>query len=144
MKGWMAISLAAALAVPVLAQDKPAAAAGDQQAAPAKMMLKQMPMEDITLSGKVAKDEKGKFVLKTDDGALVVLPKDDSEVEKYVGKTVTVVGKGFTHMKTTPSGEKTKKTHIRTVTSVSEGAGTAPAPKADAPATNAPAAVPKK
>lgn len=148
MNRWLALSLAAMVAVPALAlaQDKPAAAADEkaQKAAADKVMLKQMPMEDITVSGKVAKDDKGKLVLKTDDGAPVVLPKGDLEFEKYLGKSVTVVGRGFSHMKTTPSGEKTKKVHIRSVTSVSEAGAAAPAPKADAPATNAPAAAPSK
>ena len=148
MNRWLALSLAAVVAVPALAlaQDKPAAATGEkaQQPAPDKAMLRQMPMEDITVSGKVAKDDKGKLVLKADDGSQVVLPKGDLEVEKYLGKAVTIVGRGFSHMKTTPSGEKTKKVHIRSVTSVSEAGAAATAPQADAPATNAPASAPSK
>ena len=119
-------------------------------------MVKPMPpMEDVSVSGKITKNEIGRYVLTVADGGKVLLPAvkkaapgekaETPDLEKYVGKDVTVQGKGHVLMKTSPSGEKSKKVRVLTITDVKEMAA-APAaepakteaPKGGAPATEAP------
>lgn len=115
-----------------------------------KAVKKEVVLQDITATGKLAKHPMG-FTVTEADGtvAKVIIQKSAKEgeaavvdLEKFVGKEVKLVGMGTT--KTSKSGKKSSV--IKTVTSVEEAtapaaaAPAAPAPAAAAPAAEAPAA----
>ena len=104
----------------------------------AAMEQPQQALVDLTVVGKLSKSETI-FVVTPAAGEKVRLPrfgKDEAgqklmaDVEKLVGKDVTVVGKGVT---TPATGDKPEKIHFRTITSVTEVVA-APAVPAAAPA----------
>ena len=92
-----------------------------------KTVKKEVVLQDITATGKLAKHTMG-FTVTEADGTVVriMTPKaakegeaavvDNEKIEKLVGKDVKVVGMGATH--TSKAGKKTA--HIKTVTSIEE------------------------
>jgi hypothetical protein len=121
----------------------------EEKATTEKAVKKEVVLQDITATGKLAKHPMG-FTVTEADGMVVkvMAPKAAKEgeaavldLEKFVGKDVKVVGQGTT--KTSKSGKKMSV--IKTVTSVEEAvapaAAAAPAGAPVAPA--APAAAPE-
>lgn len=113
----------------------------EEKATAEKAVKKEVILQDITATGKLAKAPMG-FTVTEADGTVVkvMLPKAAKEgeaavvdLDKFIGKDVKVVGMGTT--KTNKAGKKSSV--IKTVTSVEEVA----APAAAAPA--APAAAPE-
>ena len=157
MNVWTAsgVVLGLALCGVATAQDagvKKAAAAG------AKPAMERPALVDMTVTGKISKDEQAgaggaarvRYVLTDAQGNKVMLSSGgrrgpaaggDAKVPapaavdlaQYVGKDVTVVGKGFTSDR-----NGVKMTRMVEITKV-EAAGAAPAPVAPAPATATPA-----
>jgi|GEM_PF-4371967 len=127
--GLLAVCLLGSLTV--LAEDK---------ATTEKAVKKEIVLQDITATGKLAKTPMGFTVTEADGTVVRVMAAKAAkegeapavDLEKLVGKDVKVVGMGTT--KTSKSGKKTSV--IKTVTSAEEAA----APAAAAPAAEAPAA----
>jgi len=116
----------------------------EEKATTEKAIKKDVVLQDITATGKLAKHPMG-FTVTEADGtvAKVIIQKSAKEgeaavmdIEKFVGKEVKLVGMGTT--KTSKSGKTTKT--IKTVTSIEEAAAPATAPVAAAPTTAASAA----
>ena len=116
----------------------------EEKATTEKAIKKDVVLQDITATGKLAKHPMG-FTVTEADGtvAKVIIQKSAKEgeaavmdIEKFVGKEVKLVGMGTT--KTSKAGKKTSV--IKTVASIEEAAVPA-APATAAPA--APAAAPE-
>jgi len=117
----------------------------EEKATTEKAVKKEVALQDITVTGKLAKHPMG-FTVTEADGtvAKVIIQKSTKEaetavvdIEKFIGKEVKLVGMGTT--KTSKSGKVSKV--IKTVTSAEEvAAPAAVAPAAEAPAAVAPAA----
>lgn len=114
----------------------------EEKATTEKSAKKEVALQDITATGKLAKHPMG-FTVTEADGTVVkvMVPKAVKgeeapavDLEKLVGKEVKLVGKGIT--KTSKAGKKSSA--IKTVTSVEEAV--APAPAEAAPAAVAPVA----
>lgn len=140
--GLLAVCLLGSLTV--LAEEK----ATTEKATTEKAGKKEIALQDITATGKLAKLAAG-FTVKEADGTLVKVMAqktakegeaevvDNEKIAKLVGKNVKVVGMGTT--KTSKAGKKSSV--IKTVTSIEEAvAPAATAPTAAAPAAEAPAA----
>lgn len=143
---WVLMAVVAvAFVFPVMAEEGVAPAV--EKPAKPKAMKQAPPMEEMTLTGKVSKNEMGKFILTQADGSMCVLPvkkgvEGAPDVEKFVGKEVTIVGKGHVQTKKSPTGEEIKKTYLGVITSISEAAAAAPAEPAAPAAPVAPAVPP--
>lgn len=110
----------------------------EEKATTEKAVKKEAVLQEITATGKLAKDAKAGFCIMEADGAMVKVMTQKAakegeaaivDLEKFVGKEVKLVGKGTT--KTSKAGKKSSV--IKTVSSVEEAAAPA-APAATAPA----------
>jgi len=127
-------------------------ALAEEKATAEKAVKKDVVLQDITATGKLAKHAMG-YTITEADGTVVMVKvaakkaakEGEAEVVdpvvdlvKWIGKDVKVVGKGTT--KTDKAGKKTS--HIKTVTSVEEAAAAAPAAAPVAAPVAAPAEAP--
>ena len=138
-------SLAVVLAAIVFVAFSFSAVAQDKEApAPkAKAMKEAAALDDVTVTGKLSKNEMGKYVITEADGTHAVLPevgKDVADLDKLVGKDVTLTGKGHVATKTAPGGEKSKRVSVKSVAKIEEAAAKADAPKTDVKKEEAPKA----
>ena len=113
-----------------------------------KAVKKEVVLQDITATGKLAKHAMGFTVTEADGTVVNVMTQKAAkegeaavvDLEKFIGKDVKVVGMGTT--KTSEAGKKTSV--IETVTSIEEAAvPAAPTDAAPAEAPVAPAAAPE-
>ena len=115
----------------------------EEKATTEKAVKKEVALQSITATGKLAKGPAGYTIAEADGSIVKVMAQKAAkegaapavDLEKFVGKDVKVVGMGAT--KTGKSGKASKA--IKTVTSIEEA--TAPAAPVAAPA-EAPAAAP--
>ena len=121
----------------------------EEKATTEKAAKKEVVLQDITATGKMAKLAAG-FTVTEADGTVVkvMAPKAVKgeeapavDLEKFVGKEVKLIGKGIS--KTTKSGKTTKTIKVTSIEEAAAPAAAAPAaaaPAAEAPAAEAPAA----
>jgi hypothetical protein len=149
--GWICLTAAVAVAVafPVMAQD---VVAGEKPKAPKKVVKakEEQPPVDLTVTGKLSKPQ-AKYILTLANDVKIALPPVKAaegeapaiDLGKFVGKEVTITGKGY---RTPATADKPERIRFTSITDVKAAAGGAvevpPAPVPVAPeASDAPKAL---